>query len=265
LTGISIDEEALSEFARQIQLIGGHVLDGLQASKRFGLGVEYHSTVPYSSGDDLRRIDWKRLASSDRLYVQKFDKEEKSNWHIICDFSPSMSYESKRDYANRFSASLCFLANAFNDRWQLNEFSGASLRDAFEILLLRNSAVDFKKISTIEFFKNSIVILVSDFFFDIDELKFLENLDASSQVHFVQVLDKKESEFPFEGVIQFRDMESPRKLTLDARVVRGRYLKKMQDLEDDLRRLTMKPRLRSFVAGSNDSIHQDLFNFFEDL
>ena len=184
-----LDEGVLNEFARQVQLIGGHVLEGLHVSKRSGAGVEYHSTSPYIQGDDLRKLDWKRLASSDKLFVQKSEREERANWQIFYDYSSSMQYGAKQAYAQKFCGSLCFLADAFKDRLRINDFENTSLNEALSFLIRPHNPFDLKSFKSVDLSSNSIFVFISDFFFDLESLDVLKNFDETIRFHFIQVLD----------------------------------------------------------------------------
>ncbi len=262
MSDLPLNEGVLQEFARQIQLIGGHVLEGLHVSKRSGAGVEYHSTSPYTQGDDLRKLDWKRLASSDRLFVQKAEREERANWQIFYDYSSSMKYGDKKVYAQKFCGSLCFLAESFKDRWRINDMDRTSLNEAFSFLLHPHHSFDLKSLKSINLSSNSIFVFISDFFFDLESLSVLKNFDETIRFHFIQILDERELEFSFENVIQFRDLESSQKLTLDTNIVRQKYLKALADHQSKVRGLIPEAYFMQILANSNN-VETDLLSFFE--
>lgn len=262
MSDLPLNEGVLNEFARQIQLIGGHVLEGLHISKRSGSGVEYHSTSPYTQGDDLRKLDWKRLASSDRLFVQRAEREERANWQIFYDYSSSMKYGDKTSYAQKFCGSLCFLAESFKDRWRINDLNRTSLIEAFDFLLHPHHSFDLKALKSIHLSSDSIFVFISDFFFDLESLRLLKSFDERVRFHFIQILDEKELEFSFENVIQFRDLESSQKLTLDTNIVKQKYLKALMDHQSKLRGMIPRANFMQVLANP-DKVETDLLNFFE--
>ena len=43
-------------------------------------------------GDDIRRIDWRLYARTDRYYVKEFEADTNTNFLVVLDVSPSMRY-----------------------------------------------------------------------------------------------------------------------------------------------------------------------------
>ena len=93
--------------ARQV---GSGVTEGRHASRVPGPGLEFSQYRGYQSGDDLRRVDWKLLARSDRFFVREADAETALPIRIVLDASASMAHEEdgirKFDAARRIAAAL---------------------------------------------------------------------------------------------------------------------------------------------------------------
>ncbi len=92
-----IDELLPRELAAQLDrldLISRRILNGRlpgeRRSKRRGRSVEFDDFREYSSGDDLRHIDWNVYARLDRLFIKLFREEEDLSLHLIVDCSASM-------------------------------------------------------------------------------------------------------------------------------------------------------------------------------
>ena len=88
-------------------------LTGLHRSPRRGFSVEFAEHRMYQPGDELRYVDWKMLARSDRLYVKQFEEETNLRAMIVCDASRSMDWSgapeqalTKLEYAQRLIAAL---------------------------------------------------------------------------------------------------------------------------------------------------------------
>jgi uncharacterized protein (DUF58 family) len=88
-------------------------LTGLHRSPRRGFSVEFAEHRMYQPGDELRYVDWKMLARSDRLYVKQFEEETNLRAMIVCDASRSMAWSgapeqglTKLEYAQRLIAAL---------------------------------------------------------------------------------------------------------------------------------------------------------------
>jgi uncharacterized protein (DUF58 family) len=86
---------------------------GLHRSPYHGFSVEFTEYRSYVKGDDLRHIDWKVAARTDRLYIKKFEDETNLPCHIVLDQSRSMAYPtqgpySKSAYAATMAATLAY-------------------------------------------------------------------------------------------------------------------------------------------------------------
>ena len=67
-------------------------LHGLHRSPHLGLSLDFAEHRAYMPGDDIRRIDWRLFARTDRFYVKQFDAETSANFVVVLDISKSMSF-----------------------------------------------------------------------------------------------------------------------------------------------------------------------------
>src|SRR5438477_9422407 len=74
------------------RLIVEGLMTGMHRSPYQGISVEFAQHRPYVAGDDIRHVDWKVLAKTDRVYLKQY--QEETNLHLICvvDASESMGY-----------------------------------------------------------------------------------------------------------------------------------------------------------------------------
>jgi uncharacterized protein (DUF58 family) len=95
-------------------VVGGF-LTGLHRSPYLGFSMDFAEHRPYMPGDDIRRIDWRLFARSDRHYIKLFEADTNANFTVLLDVSRSMSYGShsltKLDYARYLAACLVFFSN----------------------------------------------------------------------------------------------------------------------------------------------------------
>lgn len=114
------------------QLVDG-LYTGRHASPLRGSGIEFHDYRPYTPGDDLRNIDWKRYGRTDRYYLKRYRRETDLNLHIMVDGSASMDFASlsgksqddqptKYVVAQRLAAALMTLAIRQGDRAAIGVF-----------------------------------------------------------------------------------------------------------------------------------------------
>ena len=87
---------------------------GLHKSPYHGFSVEFAEHRQYMPGDNIRDIDWKVYAKSDRFYIKQYEEETNLKGYLLLDCSASMSFlsgdrVSKLDYAGMLSGALSYL------------------------------------------------------------------------------------------------------------------------------------------------------------
>jgi uncharacterized protein (DUF58 family) len=112
------DPASLAALGR-IEIIARWIVDGFMAglhrSPRKGFSVEFAEYRPYQPGDDLRYIDWKIVARSDRWVVRQYEEETNLRASIVLDVSRSMDWTgaetrlTKLAYSDRLAAALSLL------------------------------------------------------------------------------------------------------------------------------------------------------------
>lgn len=250
----------------KLQLLARQVVEGFCAgrhrSPHKGFSVEFKEHRPYVRGDELRSIDWKVFAKSDRLYIREFEEETNLRCTLVVDRSGSMRYRGERsagltkyDYAQQLAASLAYLMLSQQDgvglvtfdskiRMQIpNRSRPSHLQSVLAALLEDNGRRDtdlggvFHQVaSTLS--RRGLIVIVSDAMGDIDSIaRSLAQFRASNhEVLFFQVLDPDEIDFPFSGRIQFRDLENlDHEHTVDARSLRAAYMERLEQHQGALR------------------------------
>src|ERR1700719_2353338 len=112
------DPDAIAQISdltlRSRRLVEG-AISGLHRSPFRGFNVEFAQYREYTPGDDLRRLDWRVFARSDRHYIKQYEEESNVRVTFILDASASMAYRgsgavlSKFDYASTLVVSLSML------------------------------------------------------------------------------------------------------------------------------------------------------------
>src|ERR687888_1656683 len=88
------------------RLVVEGIISGLHKSPYHGFSVEFAQHREYTPGDEIRYVDWKVVARSDRYYIKEFEEETNLKAYLLVDASESMSYRghgrewSKREYAS---------------------------------------------------------------------------------------------------------------------------------------------------------------------
>ena len=103
-------------------------MSGLHRSPRTGFSTEFTEYRQYSPGDDVRFLDWKVMARTDREFIKKFEDETNLRCTFLVDFSRSMEFGGdevgvkKSDYARTFAASLAWFLTQQRDAIGLATF-----------------------------------------------------------------------------------------------------------------------------------------------
>src|SRR5262245_6683589 len=106
-----------------LELAARLVVEGLRAgshrSPLHGYSSEFQQHRPYRAGDDLKYLDWKLLARTDRLYTRQFRETTSMSVMLVLDGSASMAFPeegtTKWRYATVLAASLAHLVGAQGD------------------------------------------------------------------------------------------------------------------------------------------------------
>lgn len=264
---LKFDENRLIEFAKRVELASTHVLEGFHRSKRAGEGVEFQSLRPYTEGEDARRIDWKRYASSDRVVIRQYEREEKSSWKFIFDSSESMNFGEKKTYQQHLAGVFIFLAKVWGDSWVLEPDFRFVLEDAFEALLSNEAGLEPGQWNQVEGSSHSRLVVLSDFFVESSVLSEQVKLwsDEFRSLHFVQILDPKELSFDFRNVVRFEDRESEDRMTLDVGAAKKAYLAELKKHQEELRQLVEQQGSFHCFSAEIETLEESGIRFFEDL
>lgn len=96
------------------QVVEG-IITGLHKSPHRGFSVEFSEHRNYVPGDEIRHLDWKVYAHSDRHYIKLYEQETNLRAMIVLDNSASMKFAGKLDYAKHLAACLAYLLAAQQD------------------------------------------------------------------------------------------------------------------------------------------------------
>ena len=109
-------------------------LVGEHRSRRRGAAAEFSDSVPYTPGDDIRRIDWNAYARFETLYVRESEITTELGLHLLIDTSASMDWsgsherDTKLRTAQRVASLLAWIALARSDRVSITPV----MREPFE-------------------------------------------------------------------------------------------------------------------------------------
>ena len=124
-----VDPKALARIAN-LSLVARTVvqgfISGLHRSTFLGRSIDFAEHRPYMPGDDIRRLDWRLFARSDRFHIKEFEADTNANFVAVTDLSASMDFGrrgiSKFDYARILAAVLAAFSRKQRDRVGLATF-----------------------------------------------------------------------------------------------------------------------------------------------
>ena len=231
-----------------LDLIARAVVDGfvsgLHRTLFKGLSTDFAEHRPYTPGDDVRRIDWRLYARTERLHIKTFEAETNADLMLALDSSHSMDYASgelsKFDYARMLAASFAHLGSRQRDRVGFATFTSdlldllppaAGRRDATVAALARAKPTAgsdlpnaLERLGNV-LIRRSIVVVVSDFYLEIDTaMQALGGLRARGHdVIAMQILDPDERLLNLDGAQVLRDLETGERMPVVPGEVRERY------------------------------------------
>lgn len=245
-------------------MVEGH-FSGQHHSHFKGASVEFADHRNYSSGDDLRHLDWKLLGRTDRHFIKQYDAETNMNVLLVADVSGSMGYGSadggvtKFQYATYLAAGLAYLTSKQGDApglalvdEHLRERLAPRTRPAHLKRLMQSleaarpggdtSLADALAETAATFTRRGIVVLISDLLDEPERLlrALVYFRHRGHDVIVLHVLDPAEVSFSFRGPVIFEDLEQGEKLLTEADDIRRAYLQEFRawqgGLEDGCRR-----------------------------
>ncbi len=251
--------DQLSSLALVARTVVEGFMSGHHTSPHRGSSVEFAQHRPYSPGDELKRIDWKVFAKSERLVVKEYVEETNLSCHLLLDASESMAYSSlawsKFDYARWCAAALAHLVIAQRDTAGLVVFDDAHRQKVppgngapqeAAILTTLESAVPQgptaigKSVAWLQsrLRRRGIVVIFSDFFDEVDAI--VEGVRrlvfAGHEPILFRILDPQELRFEFDGFLKLDGLEASGVHKIDPKSIREAYLAEIEAHDQSLAR-----------------------------
>ncbi|QOV92474.1 DUF58 domain-containing protein [Humisphaera borealis] len=261
-------------------------LSGLHRSPHHGFSVEFSEYRQYTAGDDLRYLDWKLFARSDRYYIKRYEDETNLRCHLLVDLSKSMGYGSigytKVEYARTAAATLAYFLSTQRDAaglvtfdQEIADYLPARYRPGHLRRLMlcleratagtrTDLAAPLEQIA-ITVRKRGMIVLISDLLAPIDllqnQLGYLRS--QGHEVVILRVLDPAEIEFKFDKAAMFEDMESGRNLYIDPVAARAQYLEKFNKHAEEVKRICSDLGVDYYQLPTSQPLELALFDFVQ--
>src|SRR5438270_7229762 len=248
-----VDPKILSRIGN-LELLARSVVEGfingLHRAPYFGASIDFAEHRGYVAGDDIRRVDWRLYARTDRDYVKQYAADTNTNLSVLFDISKSMQFAGrgipKIEYACYLAACVTYLAQKQRDRVGILTFDNDIVTHVppsakhFNVVLHTldrakaerpgNLAVPLTKMAE-HFKRRGLLVLISDFYEEPDAV-----LDAIKPLRFLgndlivfHVLDQAELDFGYDDASSFEDMESGEQMPVVPESLRAQYRQMIQE------------------------------------
>jgi uncharacterized protein (DUF58 family) len=243
----------LADLELVARIIVEGLVSGLHRSPFHGYSAEFSQYRHYRQGDDLKYVDWKLVARTGRLYTKQFRETTDMAATLVLDTSASMGFPeasrtggteaagaavSKFRYAVIAAAALAHLISGqgdavglhAGDRYIGSRAGRQHLRGLLAALTSLDALGTWDGAETVrraaERLKRRGLLLVFSDFYDDEERTLAELRRASRMGHEVvlfQILTREEIELPYRRDLEFTDLETGRRLAINAGLVRRDY------------------------------------------
>ena len=280
--GALLSGAGLSVLARQIT---DGFLVGLHRGTRQGAGTEFSQYRSYQPGDDIRRIDWKMFARSDRYFVKEAEIETSVTVRFFLDTSASMLYDengiTRFDYAALTAASLATLAHRQGDAIALHVVNNQARTD-LEARRGKNQISRFyNHLETIECSgewprdtswltecttrSRELWIILSDMLDGIEPWRSFNEMGEAfgHELQFLQILGEDELNLDMDGVATLQDPETGRERTMRPRSVRDEYLENLNRYQEQLKTAVTGRKSRIDLLPMNRPVSEALKLFLD--
>ena len=257
------------------------VVEGLKSgahrSPFHGFSAEFQQHRPYRAGDDLKYLDWKILARTNRLYSRQFRETTNMAVMLVIDSSgsmafPSESHWSKFRYASVLAASLAYLIaqqgdavglmSMQNDKLSYLPARGGRLHLRSVVAHLDRleprGAWDAERVIArgAELLRRrGVVLVISDFYDAEDETRRAMRRVAHNghDVGMIQIVSQEERTFPYTRATEFEDLESGQRRVIDATAAVANYSTAFRGFLDRCRSAAHRDGLDYVLAATDEA------------
>ncbi|HLA41744.1 MAG TPA: DUF58 domain-containing protein [Candidatus Glassbacteria bacterium] len=274
-----------------LELIARKVVEGfitgLHRSPYHGFSVEFTDHRPYMPGDELKNIDWKLYAKTERYYIKQFEEETNLKAYLLIDASRSMSFRhhgtlAKDRYAVMLAASLAYLLLRQRDGVGLALYSDRLQRflpprarmSQMKVLTSALEALSCDGLTTPlpiyrelaeRIHRRGLIVVLSDLLTapedTIRSLKYFAH--HKHEVIVFHLLDPAELNLPGAGEVLYRDLETGEALQTNSWEIKPAYDRAVERMTTDLRRRCREALIDYQLVSTAAPFDRALFSFLE--
>ncbi len=269
-----------------LELIARVIVEGFMSgsnkSQSVGAGQEFSQYKNYQAGDDLRQLDWKMFARSERYYVKQADIETNITVKFMLDASHSMSYAedniSKLQYAKVMTAALAYLARKQSDTFGLYAVNDKNvkvvqprfeqqqfIRFLNELVHLKSEGA-WKKGGVEQLFDHhgkEMIVFITDLYDESEDLQnFISRLKTPrNEVIVFHLMGRHETDFDFNGSFTFIDLESGARTKVDTLVQQKDYSRRVKEWLQSSRGWMLEKQINYHLVFLDEPVETVLRNF----
>jgi uncharacterized protein (DUF58 family) len=257
-------------------------INGLHRTNVFGASVDFAEHRGYVPGDDIRRMDWRLFARTDRYYIKEYEADSNANFSVLLDCSKSMGFGSsevtKLEYAKLLAGCLTYLVHRQRDRVGFVAFdddvvehvpSSAKHMETVLHVLDRlkstkpgNLRAPLHKLAE-HFGRRGVLVVISDFYEEPDAV-----IEALGPLRFrgndlivFHLLDRAELEFDFEEASAFEDLESGEQIPIVPQTLREEYRKMIRAHVEAISQRCSASRIDYKMIDTSQPLDHALFTY----
>jgi uncharacterized protein (DUF58 family) len=280
-----VDPRVLARIGN-LELVARAVVDGfingIHRSPFFGASVDFAEHRGYVPGDDIRRVDWRLYARTDRYYIKEYEADSNANFSVLLDVSKSMGFGSagltKLDYARMLAGCLTYLVHKQRDRVGFVAFDDDIVEHVpppakhMEVVLHVLDRLKPSKPGSLRpplhklaehFGRRSLLVLISDLYEDPDTV-----LDAIGPLRFrgndmivFHLLDDAEVNFGFSDPAAFEDLESGEQLPIVPDALAEQYRSLVREHVQALQERFSSNRVDYMMVNTSSPLDHALFTY----
>lgn len=275
----------LDRFNLALQKNSTEIREGEQTSSSTGQGMIFEDHKKYIPGDDIRRIDWKAYARTEEFYVKRFEEEKSITVHILVDRSSSMDFggdEKKYDFAAKIGLAMAYMVSNTNDRFRYSVFSetitdissarrNPNMAEMVETLNeLRKTPDSLIEKCVTEYSKRienkSVVIIISDFLTDVEQIEAGVNRLKDSEVVLVNTLDIQEIDPEMQGERILKDPESNSSIrTYFSRKTKQKYRERLEEHRNQIQEIAERYGASYILASTGDDVFETFLKVWRSI
>ncbi len=270
---------------RNLSLAAKTTIDGFMTgankSSIKGSGMEFSQYRSYMTGDDLRWMDWKMYARSDRYYIRESESETNISVRLLVDASASMDHRdgdwTKMEYARYLAACLAYLANRQGDAiglYALREDGIFTLaaRQGFQHLnrlfyQLEQTGPAGKFTQPVHYKdiyaggrSRELLIFITDMYQEQDEIfKLLDLLGAlRHEIIVLHLMGRNEMELDYKGYTTLEDLETGATIQVDAGAIQQPYQATLNNYLNNIRKELLGRNIDYHLLVTDEPVDQAL-------